>query len=247
MATSLETDSFLHAYFRMTNRRGCPSVVYSDNGTNFTGAVNELKHLIEDLDQDRITRSTSVGGTSWFFNPPAAPHFGGVHESLVKSAKRSAYAILQNADVTDEELETCFTGVEKLLNSRPLTYQSADHRDDVPLTPGHFLYGTPGGDFPPSAVDSTSFSLKRRWRQIQDLMKHFWQRWMQEWLPMLHLRQKWCQEQRDITVGDTVLVVANDTPRGKWPMARVANVYPGKDGHVRVCQVKPNKVFYYGQ
>ena len=64
MATSLEIDSFLHAYFRMANRRGCPSVVYSDNGTNFTGAVNELKHLVEDLDQDRITRSTSVGGTS---------------------------------------------------------------------------------------------------------------------------------------------------------------------------------------
>ena len=133
MATSLETDSFLHAYFCMSNRHGCPSAVYSDNGTNFTGAVNELKHLVEDLDQDRITRSTSVGGTSWYFNPPAAPHFGGGHESLVKSAKRSAYAILQNADVTNEELETCFTGVKKLLNSRPLIYQSADHRDYVPL------------------------------------------------------------------------------------------------------------------
>ena len=58
---------------------------------------------------------------------------------------------------------------------------------------------------------------------------------------MLHLRQKWRQEQRDITVGDTVLVVANDTPRGKWPMARVTNVYPGKDGHVRVCQEKPQQ------
>ena len=231
MATSLETDSFLHAYFRMANRRGYPSVVYSDNGMSFTGAVNELKHLVEDLDQDRITGSTSVGGRSLFFNPPAPGHFGGVHESLVKSAKRSSYAILQNTDVTDKELETCFTGVENLLNSRPLTYQSSDHRDDVPLTPGQFLYGTPGGDFPPSAVDSTSFSLKGRWRQFQDLVKHFRQRWMQKWLPMLHLRQKWHLEQRDITVGDTVLVVANDTPRGKWLMARDTNVYPGKDGH----------------
>ena len=90
MATSLETDSFLQAYFRMANHRGCSSVVYSDNGTSFTGAVNELKHLVEDLDQDRITRSTSVGGTSWFFNPPPAPHFGGVHESLVSSSSSSS-------------------------------------------------------------------------------------------------------------------------------------------------------------
>ena len=35
-------------------------------------------------------------------------------------------AILGNADVTDEELTTAFTGAEALINSRPLTYQSAD-------------------------------------------------------------------------------------------------------------------------
>ena len=31
------------------------------------------------------------------------------------------------------------TGAESLLNSRPLTYQSANIKDDVPLTPNHFF------------------------------------------------------------------------------------------------------------
>ena len=58
---------------------------------------------------------------------------------------------------------------------------------------------------------------------------------------MLHLRQKWRQEQRDITVGDTVLVVANDTPRGKWPMARDTNFYPGTDSHSGLSGKTPTR------
>ena len=66
---------------------------------------------------------------------------GGAHEALVKSAKRAIYAVLSNADITDEELVTAIAGAESLLNSRPLTTPSADVRDEMPLTPNHFLIG----------------------------------------------------------------------------------------------------------
>ena len=58
---------------------------------------------------------------------------------MIKSAKRAIIAILSNADVKDEELMTAFCGAEALINSRPLTYQSADIKDNVPLTPNHFF------------------------------------------------------------------------------------------------------------
>ena len=44
-------------------------------------------------------------------------------------------AILNNADVKDEELMTAFCGAEALINSRPLTYQLANIKDHIPLTP----------------------------------------------------------------------------------------------------------------
>jgi hypothetical protein len=49
------------------------------------------------------------------FNPPASPHFGGIFEAMIKSAKKAIKGILGNADVSDEELHTAICGAEKLL------------------------------------------------------------------------------------------------------------------------------------
>ena len=140
MAFGLDTDAFLNALYRMTSRRGLMEEMYSDNGTNFRAADKELKSLISQLDQEKIKESIANKGIDWHFNPPLAPHFGGIHESMIKSAKRAISAILGNADITDEELMTAIIGAEGLINSRPLTYQSTDPADDVPLTPNHFLH-----------------------------------------------------------------------------------------------------------
>jgi len=36
------------------------------------------------------------------FNPPGAPHFGGVHEIMVKDAKKAIHAVLSSSEVTDD-------------------------------------------------------------------------------------------------------------------------------------------------
>ena len=64
---------------------------------------------------------------------------------MIKSAKKAIAATMGNADVTDEELVTAFAGAEAMIKSRPLTYQSADPREKLPLTPNHFLFGQAGG------------------------------------------------------------------------------------------------------
>lgn len=81
---------------------------------------------------------------------------------------------------------TAFTGVEALLNSCPLTYQSADPKDVTLLTPNHFLHGQAGGQSAPECVDETAFNPKKRWRRVQELVSHFWRRWF----PLLNARQK---------------------------------------------------------
>ena len=71
--------------------------------------------LVSAMDQDKIQRMTSNKGVSWKWNPPAPPHFGGPFESMIKLAKRAIFAVLGDAEVNDEDLETIFTVVESLL------------------------------------------------------------------------------------------------------------------------------------
>ncbi len=51
MSYSLETDSFINAFVRMTSRRGTLVYVISDNGTNFVGAERELRELVQSINQ----------------------------------------------------------------------------------------------------------------------------------------------------------------------------------------------------
>ena len=205
LAYGLTTDAFLNAFYRMASRRGMPQVMLSDNGTNFVGGHNELSDLVAKLNKSAVQDSTANDGVKWQFNPPLAPHFSGVHEIMIKAAKKAIKSILGEADITDEELLSAVVGAEGLINSRPLTYQSANASDIVPLTPNHFLFGQMGGQFAPDSVDSTEFSPRKRWRRVQELVHHFWGCWMREWLPGLHARKKWRTEKRDLQVDDIVL------------------------------------------
>ncbi|XP_068760335.1 uncharacterized protein [Montipora capricornis] len=59
VAFSLDTDSFLNAFYRMTSRRGLPKDVVCDKGTNFVGGSNELKEL-QALDENKIQDATTI-------------------------------------------------------------------------------------------------------------------------------------------------------------------------------------------
>lgn len=241
IAYGLDTDTFLNAFYRFVSRRGEPEEVFSDNGTNFVGASRELKELFRLIDKSKVQEVTA-GQMRWHFLPPLSPHFGGAHEALIKTSKRAIQAVLGDADVTDEELHSAFVGAEGIINSRPLTYVSASPKDMTPLTPNHFLHGSMGGTFASEEiVDGTKYSPRRRWRRVQELMRHFWQRWLREWLPSLNRRKKWHKEKVDLKVDDLVLVMEKDVVRGQWPLGRIKEVFPGPDGHIRVVKIKTSR------
>ena len=64
--TSLDTGAFLNAFVRMAARRGWPTKMLSDNGTNFVGAEKEIRDLVRQLDHDQLQRMTSNHGVTWY-------------------------------------------------------------------------------------------------------------------------------------------------------------------------------------
>lgn len=241
VAHSLDTSSFIQALRRFIGRRGKPHIMYSDNGTNFVGAERELREGIQGWNQETIADALLQENVKWQFNPPGAPHFGGLWEANVKSVKRAMYAILAKEQVvlTDEVLQTVLVEVEALLNSRPLTPLSDDIEDLNALTPNHFLLGRPSTNLPPDIFYDTEITNRCRWRQSQALTDMFWKRWLREYLPYLLERTKWYRKAlNSFKVGDLVLVADWNQPRGNWLLGRVTETFPGSDNVVRVATIK---------
>ena len=72
----IDTDSCLNANMRFIARRGKPSTMISDNGTNFVGAERGFAEYVAAWNKERIEEHLIQQGIRWKFNPPAAPHYG---------------------------------------------------------------------------------------------------------------------------------------------------------------------------
>ncbi len=89
LCSGLDTDEFMATFKRFCSRRGTPSEVYSDNGTNFVGAQSEIKEIRRLLNSSEkaIFHLSSMQDVSWHFIPPRTPHFGGLWEAGVRVMK----------------------------------------------------------------------------------------------------------------------------------------------------------------
>ena len=234
---TLDTDSFILALRTFVARRGQVKEIRSDNGTNFTGAEKELRVMISSWNQAKIHDTLLQKGIKWVFNPPAASHHGGVWEKLIRSTRKILGALTKEQVLDDECLQTLLCEAESIINGRPLTKVSDDPNDLEPLTPNHLLLLRQNESLPPGLFEKNDTYSRRRWRQVQYLANVFWGRWKREYLPSLQERQKWFRPRRNFTVGDTV-IVDESTPRNVWPIGRITEVFPDRDGFVRRVRVK---------
>ena len=75
-------------------------------------------------------------------------------------------------------------------------------------------------------------------RRVQFLSDQFWTRWVKQYLTNLQLRQKWLETKGNLQTGSIVLILDESLPRNNWPLGRVLQTFPGRDGLVRSVQVK---------
>ncbi|GFW08524.1 integrase catalytic domain-containing protein [Trichonephila clavipes] len=220
VVSDLTTEAFLACLRRFIARRSKPSVIWSDNATNFKGVRNILNEWNEICKSNRIQLFSAEEGIEWNFIPPASLHFGGLWEANIKSMKRILLRVAKSAIMNFEELTTLMAQIEAVLNSRPLSPLSSDPNDLNPLTPGHFLTNCAISSFPEPYTASDSLSYHSRWKLIQSLRDKFWNRWSTEYLTHLQTRAKWSVQNPNLMENQLVLLKDPNTKPLDW-MSRV--------------------------
>jgi len=233
---SMDADTFLMAFRRFVSRRGKPFELLSDCGTNFKAGEAELRNAFQAMAPD-LKHQLARTQVNFQFNPPSAPHFGGSWEREIKSIKMALRVVLGNQPTTETVLHTVLIEVEGILNSKPLAYISSDLADPDPVTPNLLLMGRPDSSLPQAIYCSSELLGKRRWRHSQILADQFWSAFIKFYLPNLQARQKWETDKENLDSGQVVMIVDPQLPRASWPIGRITETYPGKDGKVRTTKV----------
>ena len=229
---------------RFFARRGKSSTIFSDNGTNFVGANNELTTTLRELlrsesHNTQVLTFLEKQGIRWNFIPPRSPHFGGLWEAAVKSFKYHFYRSIGEKLFTFEELGTYVTEIEAILNSRPITPLSSDPNDLRSLSPAHFLIGDSFMSIPEYDLSEIAANRLSNWQNVQRVKQYFWKRWHKEYLNQLNTRSKWQRSDgKHPEVGTIVIVKEDNVPLLHWPLGRIVEVHPGNDPIVRVVTVR---------
>lgn len=243
VASDMTSLTFLACLSRFVGRRGAPSHIYSDNGSNFLGSepyvIQSKSSLPAVISSAKITSWAAHANVHWSFSPPKGPHHGGLWEAGIKSMKTLLGSSITNGLLTFEELITLSVEVEAILNSRPLAPLDSISDDTVDvLTPGHFLVGRPLVALPYHHDLDQKVSLLRRWNLVERLTHNLWQRWKTEYLQALQQRPKWQSDPPSLTVGDVVMVKDTLTFQRDWPLAIITALCPGPDNRTRVVELR---------
>lgn len=239
LVTDLSKEAYRAALNRFVARRGRPRTILSDNGTNFVGACNDLSKFLQGSD---VAHEIAQEGIEFRFAPAYSPHFNGLAEAAVRSTKHHLKRLLQLTHFTYEEMATCLTQIEAILNSRPLTPLSTNPLDFSALTPSHFLIGRSLMSVPNPQITVANINRLERYQRVECIKQHFWKRFNLEYISNLQQKTRWpASTNGDIALGSLVLVKDKALPPLCWLLGRVVQVYPGSDGVTRVADLKTKR------
>ncbi|XP_054706953.1 uncharacterized protein LOC129216761 [Uloborus diversus] len=231
LVSDISTQSFLLALRRFIARRGRVTTIYSDNGKNFVGLNNELQNI----DWSVIISHSDLKKISWHFNPPTAAWWGGWWERVVRMLKELLRRNVGKACLQYDELHTVVCECEALLNSRPLTYLSEDPSDLVAITPSLFLQDQT--EFCVEDLEQNDLrNLRKRARHLHAVKQKLKIRFQKEYLSILRQTSKGVQT--PLAVGDIVLISLDNKKRVDWPLAKIIEIYKGRDGVSRVARLR---------
>ena len=171
---------------------------------------------------------------TWWFNPPAASHQGSI--LFDQFAKFFMCSLVIEYCI----INCCIHSLLKL--NKFLKIDLLPLRAVALLTPNHLflrrclLVGC--SPTPPPGQFIKADSYRKSWKLVQFLADQFWSQWLKLYIQCLQPRQKRLEPHHNLTVGDVVLIAADNVPWGNWPNEIVEKMLPDKEDRVRHVRVR---------
>ena len=142
--------------------------------------------------------------------------------------------------MTEQEFTTALKLAQMKINSRPLVGGSDNPKDNnlLTITPFHLKMAKPVAVFPSSTdnlsasdLDKIKLSIQDRMQKRKVLQAKFFIKWRDEYLMSLFKNKN--NENKNINVGDIVIILNERKTRDTWPIARVTKDFRSRDGVIR--------------
>lgn len=208
------------AIMQFTYRRGIPKHIYSDNAAYFVTVSKDIAPSLR---------------LQWHFITERAPWHGGFWERLMSLIRKPLRIMHRDRVINFDEFQLVVLKTEAVLNSRPITYITADNREDVPLTPAHFLIGGSLLTPPCHVSEQNDVDIADIFDRHSRASRDFYERWRAEYLRFLAVdRRRYLPKVPQ--VGHVVLI-DNDKAQHLWPIGVVTRLFKSGDGKCRSVEV----------
>ena len=239
LTQAYDTDALLQAVRRFMSLRGSPKEFLSDQGSQLVACSKEVEMMLEVINWNMVEGWCSRKGITWKFVPPQGQHMNGVAESLIRVTKHHLKQTLEGKRLTFVETQTVLCEVSQAMNCRPLGIFSrpgADPLDGGPITPNHLLLGRASGSIPDLKFGNVS-NVKRM-KFLNSVVVEFWEKWRMKAFDSLVPQYKWHKTQRNIEIGDVVLLKDDESKVSEFKLGQVQEVKVSTDGLVRSVKVR---------
>ena len=228
----------LKALRRFGSLRGWPRSISSDPGSQLQNAAGNLVSWFQEF-EGHLAENADQKGFTWKISPADSPWRQGKSEVSIKLIKRLLKIAVGSIRLTPSELQTVLFEVADLCNNRPIGVNRSPDADGLfkVLTPNCLLMGRAVNKVPDDETIVHEMKKTDRYELILQVTRDFWSRWTSEVTPLSVIRQKWHTSQRNLQIGDIVLVHDKSPIKGQYTLAKVESVNVSADGMVRSCSV----------
>lgn len=235
----LSTAEFIMAFENFIARRGIPNLLYTDNAKNFIGAEKEINKLHNQMlaQDNEVTKMLANKRITVRHTPARASHMAGIWERSVGLVKYHLKRVMTDTKLTARRFDHVLKQIECCLNSRPLWSITANADDIEVITPSHFFNFQAINTLPRPDLGHIKIDRLNQYQYLYRLYTEFWKGWSKEYLTQLQPRTKWNKRETNVRIGQIVVISDDNVPPSRWPVGKIVNVFPAKDGLIRTVEV----------